>query len=224
MTEAVTLEAEKREKAGKNIARALRGQKKVPAVVYSKGKVVAQITLDRKELIQLYGQAGFFSRLVDLRVGNDTIRTLPKDIQLHPLTEFPLHVDFLEVDENSRVTVQVPVHFKNAEKCRGIKRGGVLNVVRHEVELLCSPSKIPAELVVDLTEAMIGDSIHISEIELPEGVTPTIMDRDFTVATIAGRMAEIVDEEPEEGEEGEVAEGEEGEQAEDSEEASKDKE
>ena len=145
-------------------------------------------------------------------------RVLPRQIQLHPVTDVPLHVDFMRVTEKTKIVVQVPVRFLNADKSPGIKRGGVLNVVRRDIELLCTAANIPSEIVADLDGMQIGESVHVSSVSIPEGAVPTITDRDFTIATIVGRgaakaaTAEGEEEgDDEEGEEGDAtAEGEDG--------------
>ena len=143
------------------------------------------MTLNERALTKLLHQSGFFSTLIDLEVDGKKHSVLARDVQLHPVTDRPEHVDFLRVSASSTITVEVPVEFINEDKCPGLKVGGVLNVVRHEVEVSCRPDQMPSSLTLDLEGWNVGDSIHISAIVLPEGVTPTITDRDFTVATIA---------------------------------------
>ncbi|MCC7260425.1 MAG: 50S ribosomal protein L25/general stress protein Ctc [Alphaproteobacteria bacterium] len=190
MVAAVALKAIAREKAGKGVARTLRRDEKVPAIIYGNGQAPLQIAVDRRELELEYQKGKFNNTLVDITVDGKTYRTLPKEVQLHPVTDRPDHVDFLNVADNSRVKVWVHVDFTNRDKSPGLKMGGVLNIVRHEVELYCTPKTIPTKLVANLEGLTIGDSVHISHIALPEGVVPTIRDRDFTVATVAGRTKE----------------------------------
>lgn len=190
MVAAVALKAIAREKAGKGGARTLRRSEKVPAIIYGNGQAPLQIAVDRRELELEYQKGKFNNTLVDITLDGKTYHTLPKEVQLHPVTDRPDHVDFLNVDENSRVKVWVHVDFTNREKSPGLKVGGVLNVVRHEIELYCTPKTMPTKLVANLEGFEIGDSVHISHITLPEGVVPTIRDRDFTVATVAGRTKE----------------------------------
>lgn len=185
MSDVMTIAAEPRERAGKGAARATRRAGRVPGVIYGDKKDPVMVSLDPAELMRHARTHGFFSTLCEVKVGTETHRVLARDLQLHPVTDKPLHVDFMRISAGSKVTVDVEVVFENELKSPGIKRGGVLNVVRHEVELLCSPEAIPEKLVVDLTGLEIGDSIHFSSISVPAGVTPTITDRDFTVATIA---------------------------------------
>lgn len=191
------LKAETREKVGKGSARALRRQGKVPAVIYGEKQDPVSIVLPYKELYYKIHGGGFLTTVATIDVGGTKVRVLPKDYQLDPVKDTPLHVDFLRIGKNTEVNVQVPVHFINEELSPGLKRGGVLNIVRHEVELHCPADSIPDALTVDLKGTQIGDSIHISAIKLPEGVKPVIQDRDFTVATIAGTAAALGEEEEE---------------------------
>jgi large subunit ribosomal protein L25 len=174
------------------------------------------ITVDERTLVREYDKGGFANRLLDLKVGGDTYRVLPREIQLHPVSDRLLHVDFLRLTAESQIRISVPAVFINDEESPGLKRGGVLNVVRYEIELMCRADSIPEQIVCDLTGLDIGDGVHIEDVELPEGVSPTIADRNFTIATVAAptiHVEEEVEGEEEElleGEEGEVAEGEEG--------------
>lgn len=201
--EVITLDAEVREKTGKGPARALRREGKIPAIIYGEGIAPVMVTVEQKAISLAYWKSGFMSQLFDLKTEGKTYRVLPKQIQLHPVTDYPEHADFLHVSDDTKVRVFVNVVFKNAEKAPGIRRGGTLNVVRRDIELLCSAASIPSLLEYDLTGLQIGDSVHISQFDLPEGVSPAIADRDFTVATIVGRKAE--EEETEAGAEGEDA-------------------
>lgn len=209
MSEINVLPAVARDRAGKGAARAERRAGRVPAVVYGDKKDPVMISMDPRVVIKNLDTGSFFSTVYDLEVdGKRTDRVLARDIQLHPVTDRPLHIDFLRVSGDAKLAVNVAVNFINEEECIGLKKGGILNIVRHDVELLCSIDNIPQQLECDIISYDIGDSIHISAISLPEGVTPTITDRDFTVATIA---APIVKEEEEavaaEGAEGEGEEG-----------------
>lgn len=209
MSEIHKLAAEPRERAGKGAARAARRAGRVPGVIYGARKDPVLITLDPRDLRREIGGGGFFAKLFDVELGGGSERVLPRDLQLHPVTDRPIHVDFLRVSRDTRIDVMVPVVFLNEEESPGLKRGGVLNVVRHEIELSCRADAIPPRIEVDLTGRDIGDSAHISEIALPEGVRPTITDRDFTIATIAAPSV-IREEAAEAAEaaEGEVPEGE----------------
>jgi len=184
MAEIITLEAQARDRVGKGAARATRRAGLVPAVIYGDKKEPVAISLDPKVLTRAYLRGGFLSHLVDLKLGDGTHRTLPRDVQLHPVTDEILHVDFVRVGAGTRTHVNVAVTFDNQDKSPGLKRGGVLNIVRHEVELVCAADAIPERLHVDVTGYDIGDSIHISAVKLPEGTSPAIADRDFTIATI----------------------------------------
>jgi large subunit ribosomal protein L25 len=186
MSETRELKAEVRDGLGKGAARAVRRQGKIPAVIYGDKKPPIPITLDAKELTMRLHAGGFLTHVLNLDVAGEQIRVIPKDFQLDPVKDTPVHVDFLRVSQGTLLTVDIPVHFQNHEAAPGIKRGGALNIVRHTVELLVPADNIPEEIVVDLTGLEIGDSIHISHVTLPAGAKPTITDRDFTIATIAG--------------------------------------
>ena len=184
MSEQLTLSAETRERAGKGASRAMRREGRVPAVVYGNKEEPLAIHVEEKALMKMLNTGHFMNSVVMVDVGGLTARTLPKDVQFHPVTDRPLHVDFLRISEHSTVTVAVPIRFVNEEGSRGIKRGGVLNTVRHELELTCDASDMPDEVVIDLAGLDIGDSIHISAVTLPKGTKSAIDDRDFTIATI----------------------------------------
>lgn len=184
MSEQLTLSAEARERAGKGASRALRNQGRVPAVVYGEKQEAQPIHVEEKALVKVLNTGHFMNSVVMIDVGGSQTRTLPKDVQFHPVTDRPLHVDFLRIAEHATVTVHVPIHFINDEAAPGLKRGGVLNAVRHDLELVCDAAEIPEEVKIDLTGLEIGDSIHISQVQLPEGTKSAITDEDFTVATI----------------------------------------
>jgi len=183
------LKAEARERVGKGSAREVRRNGKVPAVIYGDKQPPLAIALDYKQVYYKIHGGGFLTTVATLDVGGKKIQVLPKDFQLDPVRDFPVHVDFLRIGKDTEVNVDVPVHFINQEKSPGIKRGGVLNIVRHEVEFHCPANAIPEFITVDLDGKDIGDSIHISSVKLPAGVRPVIHDRDFTIATIAGSSA-----------------------------------
>ncbi len=209
MAQTSALKAEVRDRVGKGAARAVRRQDKVPAVIYGDKKPPIPITLPRREMAQRLHAGGFLTHLLQIEVNGEEIRVIPKDYQLDPVRDFLIHVDFLRVGEGALLTLDVPVHFKNHADSPGLKRGGVLNVVRHAVEMVVPADAIPEFIEVDLTGLEIGDSFHISGVSLPEGVVPTITDRDFTIATIAGSAAVLPEEEEAKAEvEGEAAEGE----------------
>ncbi|GAB6052766.1 50S ribosomal protein L25/general stress protein Ctc [Magnetospira thiophila] len=184
MSDIVNLDAEVRERAGKGAARATRRAGRIPAVIYGGKTEPIMISLEPIQLHKRLHAPGFFSHMVQLKLGSESYQVLPRDVQFHPVTDVPLHVDFLRVSKEDRIEVAVVVDFINELASPGLKRGGVLNVVRHEVELICSPDNIPETLIADLTGLNIGDSVHISNIALPEGVVPAIADRDFTIATV----------------------------------------
>jgi len=211
MAEISTIHAEARERAGKGAARATRRSGRVPAVIYGDKKDPVTISIDPNELNKYVKRGGFFSHAYSIELGSEKYTVIPRDVQLHPVTDRPIHLDFLRVSKDSRVAVEVPIHFINQEESPGIKLGGVLNIVRHELELMVSPLAMPEFIEIDLTGKEIGDSIHISQVNLPEGTRPTITDRDFTIATVAAPTVAVVEEETTEGEGEEGAEGEEGE-------------
>jgi large subunit ribosomal protein L25 len=189
MSDQLTLSAEARERAGKGASRALRREGRVPAVIYGNNEVPTTVHLEEKALMKALHTGHFMNSVVMVGVGGKDVRTLPKDVSFHPVTDRPLHVDFLRISEHAKVTVNVPVHFVNELASPGIKRGAVLNVVRHELELVCDAAEIPDEITVDLTGYDVGDSIHISAVTLPKGVTSAIDDRDYTIATIVAPSA-----------------------------------
>lgn len=218
MAKKYAFQAEKREQAGKGVARALRREHKVPAVIYGDKKAPVNITLPAKETNLEYYRGHMFTTLCDIDIDGEKHTVLARDVQLHPVKDHVEHVDFLRVTPKTKIVVAVPVSFINEEECEGIQEGGVLNVVRYEVDLMCSATHIPENVEIDLKKFGVGDAVKISDAELPDGATPAIDDRDFTIATIAAPRALVEetdeDEEAAEGEEGEAAEGEEGEAAE----------
>ncbi|MFM5952807.1 MAG: 50S ribosomal protein L25/general stress protein Ctc [Novosphingobium sp.] len=184
MSDMLTLPAETRERAGKGASRALRREGRVPAVVYGGNEDPIAIHVEEKLLIKQLGTGHFFNSIVEVEVGGKKLRTLPKDVAFHPVSDRPLHADFLRVSKNATVHVNVPVVFTNEDASPGLKRGGVLNIVRHELDLVCEADKIPDQVEIDVTGFDVGDSIHISHVKLPKGSTSGITDRDFTIATI----------------------------------------
>lgn len=183
MVETVKLAAQPRDRAGKGAARAVRRAGRVPGVVYGERQTPDLVSFDPRDIDREMRRTGFFTRLFELDIGGKAVRALARDVQFHPVTDAPEHVDFMRVSDTTRIRVAVPVRFLNADKAPGIKRGGVLNVVAHDVEVFCSITTIPRVIEVDLAGLDINDSVHISSIQLPEGVRPTI-GRDFTVAAI----------------------------------------
>ena len=195
MSEQLTLPAEARDRAGKGASRALRRDGRVPAVVYGEKKEPLSIHVEEKLLSRMLSTGHFMNTVVMIDFKGKAHRTLPKAIDFHPVTSRPVHVDFLRIGEHTKVHVAVPMRFDNEEASPGLKRGGVLNVVVHELELVCDAASIPSEIHVPLDGLEIGDSIHIGTVKLPEGVTPANTEEDFTVATIVAPSAMKAEEE-----------------------------
>lgn len=189
MPEMISLSAETRTRAGKGAARATRRRGRIPAIVYGDNKEPALISLDPRQLARSLARPGFFNHVVEITVAGAAYRTLPREVQYHPVSDMPLHVDFQRVGAGAQVTVAVPVVFINHERSPGLRRGGILNVVRHDIEMVCSVDNIPERLVVDLTGLDVGDSLHVGAVELPAEARPVIHDRDFTIASIAASSA-----------------------------------
>ena len=189
MSEALTLPAETRERAGKGASRALRREGRVPAVIYGGKEDPVTIHVEAKELGRQLGLGHFMNSIVMIDVGGKSVRTLPKDVAFDPVSERALHVDFLRLAKDAKIEVAVPVVFTNEEASPGLKKGGVLNVVRHELELVCESDRIPDQIEIDVTGLEVGDSIHISSVTLPGGSESAITDRDFTIATIVAPSA-----------------------------------
>jgi large subunit ribosomal protein L25 len=204
MSQTIELNAVVRERGGKGAARAVRRQGLGPGVIYGDRQEPQVISIDKRELQRLLGTGSFMTTLCSIDLDGAKTRVLARDVQFDPVKDFPIHVDFLRLGKGARIAVDIPVHFLNEETSPGIKRGGVLNVVRHQIELVCPADAIPDFIEADLTGYDIGDSLHISAISLPEGVKPAITDRDFTVATIAAPAG--LKEAAEEGEEEEEEE------------------
>lgn len=185
MSDQLTLAAETRDRAGKGASRALRRDGRVPAVIYGNKKNPESIHLEEKALMRALGTGHFMNTVVMI----NGQRTLPKDVAFHPVTERPLHVDFLRISAHATVTVAVPVVFLDEEEAPGLKKGGVLNIVRHELELVCDASNIPTQIEISLKGRDIGDTVHISDVTLPKGTESAIDDRDFTIATLIAPSA-----------------------------------
>lgn len=207
MSDIATIPAKPRTGSGKGPARATRRAGRVPAVVYGAKKDPNLISLDPRDLMRALRAGSFMATVFDVDVEGKSERVLPRDVQFDPVSDKPLHVDFMRVASTSTVTVNIPVAFLNEEESQGLKRGGLLNVVRHDIEANCRADAIPHHIEVDLTGLDIGDSVHISMIALPDGVVPTITDRDFTVATIAAPTV-VQEEATAEADEAAAAEGE----------------
>ena len=185
-----TIKAEIREKAGTGAARAVRREDKVPAVIYAKGKAQQLVSVAARDLTNEYMRGRFFSRIIEIDTGKQKFNVLPQEVQMHPVKDKPIHADFLAVDAKSRIHVGIQVEFINHDKAPGIKKGGILNAVRRTIEVYCNADAIPEKFVADLAGLQIGGNIKWHNIKAPEGVEPVIKGRDFTIATIAGRMAE----------------------------------
>jgi large subunit ribosomal protein L25 len=185
MPEVITLNAELRARAGKGAARATRRAGRIPGIVYGGGREPMPISLEPRELSRVLARRGFLATLVDLQIDGSVERSLPREVQYHPATDKPLHIDFMRVAATTRVTVTVPVVFINQEQSIGLRRGGILNIVRHGIELNCPVDGIPDHITVSLDGLDIGNSVHINAVTIPEDCRPTISGRDFTIASIA---------------------------------------
>jgi len=189
MSDTLTLSAATRERAGKGASRAMRREGRVPAVVYGNKQEPLSIHLEEKALIKAMANGHFMNSVVMIDGVGEAVRTLPKDVQFHPVTDRPMHVDFLRIGEHSAVHVNVPVVFTDEEDAPGIKRGGVLNIVAHELELICDAAEIPDVITISLAGLDVGASIHISAVSLPAGAQVAHAETDFTVATIVAPSA-----------------------------------
>jgi len=186
----IELKATARPRAGKGAARQARREGKVPAVIYGNGETPEAIALDYNDLWKQVLKGHFTSTVIDIDVEGKKSRVIPRDLQVDPVKDLPVHVDFMRIASDGRIRVEVPVRFVNDQASPGLKRGGVLNIVRHDVEVICPWDHIPAYFEIDLTGLEIGRSIHVSSIPLPKDAELTIRDRDFTIATIAGAVKE----------------------------------
>jgi large subunit ribosomal protein L25 len=183
----VELKAKVRERAGKGAARATRREGRVPAVIYGDKKDPELISLEYVDVLKAVGTGQFLSHICTLDVeGKGKTTVLPRDVQFDPVRDFPVHIDFMRVAKGAKIVVEVPVHFLNEASCVGLKRGGALNIVRHEIEIHCPVDAIPEFVEIDIADLDIGHSKHASALILPKGVELTITDRDFTVVTVAG--------------------------------------
>jgi large subunit ribosomal protein L25 len=184
MSEEIQLAVTSRAGAGKGAARAARRENLIPAVIYGGNQAPEIINIERKLIDKFIHYKGFMTHIMMLENAGKSHKVLVRDIQFHPVKDNVIHIDFLRVTDETEVVVHVPVRFKNMETCVGLKRGGVLNIVRHSVDLKCKAKAIPDEIFADIANYNVGDSIHISAFEMDAGVKPTITNRDFTVATI----------------------------------------
>lgn len=189
MSDQLTLSAETRDRSGKGASRELRRQNRVPAVIYGNKQEPELIHVEEKALIKLLMTGHFSNSVVEIELGGKKQITIPKDVAFHPVSDRPTHVDFLRIVKGAKVDIEVPVVFINEDASPGLKRGGVLNIVRHELELICENDKIPDDIQIDVAGFDIGDSIHISHVKLPKGSESKITDRDFTIATIVAPSA-----------------------------------
>ena len=189
MSDTLNLPAETRDRAGKGASRDLRRSGRVPAVVYGGNEEPLIVHVEEKLLVRQLGTGHFFNSIVEIEVGGNTLRTLPKDVAFHPVSDRPLHVDFLRLNKNSKVHVNVPVVFINEEQSPGLKKGAVLNIVHHDLDLICEADKIPEEISIDVAGLEIGDSIHLANIALPAGTEAGTHERDLTIATIVAPSA-----------------------------------
>ncbi|WP_326525886.1 50S ribosomal protein L25/general stress protein Ctc [Sphingomonas sp.] len=189
MSDTLTLSAETRDRAGKGASRALRREGRVPAVIYGMKQDPQSISVNERELAKMLNTGHFMNSVVMIDAGGKPVRTLPKDVAFDVVTDRPLHVDFLRIGEHTTVTVAVPIVFADEDDAPGIKRGGVLNIVRHELELVVDAAQIPSEVTVSLKGLEVGDTIHISNVTLPKGASSAIDDRDFTIATVIAPSA-----------------------------------
>jgi large subunit ribosomal protein L25 len=185
MSEALTLSAETREQVGKGASRLLRREGRVPAVIYGNKQDPQSIHVNERELQKLLNTGHFFNSVI--MVNGE--RTLAKDVAFDVVSDRPLHVDFLRISEHATVTIEVPIVFVDEEASPGLKRGGVLNIVRHELELVVDAASMPDQIEISVAGLEIGDSLHISAVTLPAGATPSITDRDFTIATVVAPSA-----------------------------------
>lgn len=184
----IELKATARPRAGKGAARQARREGKVPAVIYGDGKAPVIVSLDYNELWKQVLKGHFTSTVFNVAIDGKENRVIPRDLQVDPVKDVPIHVDFLRIGQDGLIRVEVPVRFINDGLSPGLKRGGVLNIVRHNIEVVCPFDGIPAFFEVDLEGLEIGRAMHVSSIKMPDGVSPVIKDRDFTIATIAGAV------------------------------------
>jgi large subunit ribosomal protein L25 len=190
MSEQLTLSAETRDRAGKGASRAMRREGRVPAVIYGNKEEPLAIHVEEKALMKMLNTGHFMNSVIMIEgAGGKAIRTLAKDVALDVVTDRPVHIDFLRISEHAKVTVAVPVVFADEDASPGLEKGGVLNIVRHDLDIVCDAAHIPSEITVSLAGLDLGGSVHISAVTLPKGVESAITDRDFTIATIAAPAA-----------------------------------
>ncbi len=190
MASVISFKAEVRENKGKGGARSLRRASKVPAIIYGRGKHNVVIALEESEVKKYCYKANFCSVLVDIDVSGKKYQVLPKAVQVHPVTDVVEHLDFIHVSAETEVKVTVHLHFLNEDKCIGIKRGGMINFVRRDIELMCNPKVIPHHIDIDVSNLNIGDAIHVDEVDLPKGSRPLNAKKGITLVTVVGRVKE----------------------------------
>jgi large subunit ribosomal protein L25 len=195
MAEIMSFKADARGKTGRGSARADRRQGRVPANIYGDASGNLAVTIDREQLQRALAKSGFGNRLCDIQLNGEKFRALPREVQVDPVSDIPIHVDFMRVSPTSRVRLHIPVTVAGIEASPGIKRGGTVNVVRHEVEFFCRADAIPETVVFSVAECDIGDSVHINDVQLPAGVVPTIR-RNFTVVTVTAPTIYVEEEKP----------------------------
>lgn len=186
---------EVRETVGGGASRSLRRDQMIPGVIYGAGKENVNLVVDPRDVLKGLNTTGFYAKLYEIKVGKTTEQVLIRDVQMHPVTDQPIHIDFLRMKKGAKTHVHVPIHFKNETTCPGVKRGGVLNIVMHSLEITCSVDNIPEEIVIDLKDMNIGGVIHTADIELPNGAVPTHPERDVTLVTIAAPKGGLSEEE-----------------------------
>ena len=196
MAELQTLRAEARAETGKNAAHRIRARGHIPAVLYGGSADNQTLTVEEREFSKHYSTGTVLTTLFMLDVDGKKIRVIPRGVEIDPVSDRPIHVDFMRLVDGSSIAIHIPVHFHGQEVSPGLKKGGVLNIVRHTVELYCPVDKIPTFIEGDLSQADIGDSLHISAFKLPEGVRPVIQNRDFTVATVAAPTTYVEEAKP----------------------------
>lgn len=185
MTEIITLAASSRDSVGKGPARAVRRQQYVPAVIYGDKKPAISISIEEKELVRFSNKTGFFNHLFNLEIDGKKHLVLPRDVQFHPVTDRPLHVDFLRISKSTKIKVNVPIIFTDHSTSEGMKRGGALNVIYHDIEVLCSPDKIPEQFEISLKKYNLGDAILVTDLKMSKDVKLTAKENNFTIASIA---------------------------------------
>jgi large subunit ribosomal protein L25 len=189
MTKIINLLGEERLGKGKGCARAVRRNHMIPSTIYGGGKEQVMLNLPEKEVTLAYLKGGFKTQLVDITVGTKQYKAIPKQIQLHPVTDKIIHLDFIHIGENDRIKVTVPVRVLNEDKCAGVKQGGLLNIVKHDVEIMCLATSIPEHIDIDIAKLEIGVSVHVSDIKLANNAE-ILTDEDVTILSIAARAAE----------------------------------